>query len=59
MAARRKKQTQRQKNLLSMTSGGFVIVLTYNSLKMTVNTKYPIGARYLEKSGYKTQENES
>ena len=32
METRRKKQTQRQKNLFTMTSGGFMIVVTNNSL---------------------------
>ena len=31
MEPRRKKQTQRQKNLFTMTSGGFVIVVRNNS----------------------------
>ena len=31
METRRKKQTQRQKNLFTMTSGGFVIVVRNNS----------------------------
>ena len=31
MKTRRKKQTQRQKNLSTMTSGGFVIAVTNNS----------------------------
>ena len=31
MKTRRKKQTQRQKNLFPMTSGGFVIVVTNDS----------------------------
>ena len=29
MKTRRKKQTQRQKNLFTMTSGGFVIVVAF------------------------------
>ena len=32
METKRKKQTQRQKNLTNMTSGGFVMVVTNNSL---------------------------
>ena len=32
METRRKKQTQTQKNLFTKTSGGFVIVVTNNSL---------------------------
>ena len=32
METRKKKQTQRQKNLFTVTSGGFVIVVTNNSL---------------------------
>ena len=32
METKRKKQKQRQKNLFTMTSGGFVIVVTNNSL---------------------------
>ena len=32
MKTRRKKQTQRQKNSFTLTSGGFVIVITNNSL---------------------------
>ena len=31
METRRKKQTQRKKNLFTMTSGGFVIVVRNNS----------------------------
>ena len=31
MEKRRKKQTKRQKNLFTMTSGGFVIVVRNNS----------------------------
>ena len=30
----RNKQTQRQKNLFTMTSGGFMIVVTNNSLNV-------------------------
>ena len=32
METGRKKQTQKQKNLSTMTSGGFMIVVTNNSL---------------------------
>ena len=32
METRRNKQTHRQKNLFTMTSGGFVIAVTNNSL---------------------------
>ena len=35
METRRKKQTQIQKNLCTMTSGGFVTVVANNSLNMT------------------------
>ena len=38
METGRKKQTKRQKNLFTMTSGGFVIVVTNNSLNDTVNS---------------------
>jgi hypothetical protein len=38
METRRKKQTERQKNLFTMTAAGFVIVVTNNSLN---DSKYP------------------
>ena len=37
METRRKKQTQRQKDLFTMTSGGFVIVVRNNSF---IDNKY-------------------
>ena len=40
MKTRRKKQTQRHKNLITRTSGVFVIVVTNNSLNDSLPFKY-------------------
>ena len=46
MKTRRKKQTQRQKNIFTITSGGFGTVVTNNSFK--IDSKQPLLSDYFK-----------